>query len=121
MNSAADRVMRIYDQHVPGAREAYATDMTTHYVRNMLRHVLAVAEIAMITEEIPEDVRFRILMTVAVGQPSTPIDAEQRLEMTKKLVDAHTFAPVKYLLQPDFPAVSETHRDEPPRGGLSGR
>jgi hypothetical protein len=87
--SDAERVMRIYDQQVPGSREAYMNDPATHYARSMMRHVLAIAEIAMRAEQIPSDVRFRILMTMAVGQPSTPVDAEMRMEMTKRqLVEA---------------------------------
>ncbi len=81
--------MRIYDQQLPGSREAYLNDPATHYARSMMRHVLAIAEIAMRTEQIPPDVRFRILMTIAVGQPSTPVDAEMRMEMTKRQLAAH--------------------------------
>lgn len=86
--SDAERVMAIYDQQVPGSREAYMTDPVTHYARGMMRHLLAIAEIAMRTEDIPADARFRILMTMAVGQPSTPVDAEHRQEMTKQLIAA---------------------------------
>jgi hypothetical protein len=86
--SDAERVMHIYDQQVPGAREAYMTDPVTHYARSMMRHLLAIAEIAMRTEGIPSDARFRILMTMAVGQPSTPVDAELRMETQKKLLAA---------------------------------
>lgn len=91
--SDAERVMRIYDEHVPGSREAYLNDPTTHYARSMMRYLLAIAEIAMRTEQIPEDVRFRILMTMAVGQPSTPVDAEHRQEITKQLLAAQGASP----------------------------
>ena len=92
MNQAA-QVMRIYDQHVPGARDAYLNDQVTHYARSMMRHVLAIAEIAMRTEEIPDDTRFRILMTMAIGQPSTPVDAEMRTDMAKRLLLAEELRP----------------------------
>lgn len=83
--SDAERVLRIYDEQVPGVRVAYTTDPATHYARSVMRHVLAIAEIAMQTENVPGDARFRILMTMAVGQPGSPVDAEQRARAAGQL------------------------------------
>lgn len=81
MTELSDAALRTYERRIPGARDGHLTSAHAQYAQHLLRHLLAVVDLAMEIEKIPTDVRQRVLMVVTIGQP-TPPDTEEIRRLT---------------------------------------
>jgi hypothetical protein len=105
-----DEVMDSHRARMPGAAAAGATDPNYQYHWRLMRTILALADIVMEDEDVPVDVRRRVVRGVVYGGPNVA-DAEHRVATAQQMAKWAQTAPARLPL-PDhlmrgWPATTE--------------
>lgn len=77
-----DTLSRYLDQQ-PGMRETLHNDPMQHYQAQHLRRTLAATDRAMADEDIPEEVRRRVINRIVWGEPEGRVDVHARMDQRR--------------------------------------
>jgi hypothetical protein len=93
----ATEVLAAYDRRIPGARRATACAPRSSFTRDVLIHLLSIADTAMADEDVPARTRHRVMNALAYGSVTPPdvIDREREAAENLTLPGPPVFSPVK--------------------------
>lgn len=94
-----EEVLAAYDRRIPGARHATACDPRSAYAREILIHLLAIADSAMVDEDVPPRTRHRVMNSIVYGSVTPPDVMDREREAAKLETLTMRAAPSPFLLR----------------------
>jgi len=84
MSQHTDDTLGRYLDQQPGMREALLHDQAQHAHTQRMRMLLAAADRAMDDEDIPEEVRRRVINRIVWGEPEGRVDVHAQMDRKRK-------------------------------------
>lgn len=86
MSESTDRTLGRWLDQQPGMRQALLEDPVQHAQSELMRRTLDAADRAMADEDVPEEVRRRVVNRVVWGEPEGLVDVHAQMDRIRKEV-----------------------------------
>jgi hypothetical protein len=115
MSEFTDRTLARYLAQQPGTREALLSDPIQHAQAERMRQTLDATDCAMADEDVPEEVRRRVINRIVWGESEGRVDMHAQMDKVRKQIsDAYNLPPDLMRVWDAIPSAGPARPGEEP-------